>query len=267
MKKIAHISDLHFGTEDATVTGGLIKDLFNYKPDLLVVSGDFTQRARVSQYKQAKEFLTILPFPKILIPGNHDIPLFDIFRRLFFPLKRYVTYITDDLMPLYQDDEIAVIGVNTARSFTWKEGSISPEQITGIKKRMCKISAGKFKILVTHHPFIPPPDSPGIRLVGGSSSALDIITQCNVDLLLSGHLHNSYSGDIRTYYAKIKHSVIAVQAGTAISTRLRKAPNTYNIIDVEQNSIKITVRKWNHRQFADHAVTQYRKAQSEWIRG
>jgi 3',5'-cyclic AMP phosphodiesterase CpdA len=266
MKKIAQISDLHFGMEDPLVTEGLIKDLNSISPDVIAVSGDLTQRARTKQFLLAKAFFEKLNAPKIIIPGNHDIPLFDVIRRFFFALGRYKRIITSDMSPLYEDNEIAVLGINTARSLTWKEGRISVEQIKDMENTLCGISNEKFKIVVTHHPFIPPPGSPGIKIVGRSVSALRVIDECHVDLLLAGHLHQGYSGDVRPYYPSAEHSVISAQAGTAISNRRRNEPNAYNLISVDKESINIDIRIWNRNKFSTSIATSYKLINKEWIK-
>ncbi|MCU7497453.1 MAG: metallophosphoesterase [Ignavibacteria bacterium] len=265
MRLLAHISDLHFGRENQKIVYALREDLIGRAPDVVVVSGDFTQRARVSQYLKARRFLDSLPFRIIAIPGNHDIPLFDLFRRIFFPLQRYKKYISQDLNPLYADDEIVICALNTARSFAWKEGRISVEQISYLGNKLCSYPEDRFKIVVTHHPFIPPPDNPAIKLVGRSGLALDAIDQCKADLLLAGHLHLDYSGDVRGFYLKRKRSVISVQAGTAVSVRTRNEPNAYNLIKIIQNRIDIQVRIWNGSAFLDELLTSYEKRGDEWV--
>lgn len=265
MRILAHISDLHFGREDQKIVDALREDLISKAPDLIVASGDFTQRARVSQFKKARAFLDSLPFRIIAIPGNHDIPLFDLFRRIFFPLQRYKKYIAEDLNPLYADEEIVVCALNTARSLAWKEGRISAAQISYLGNKLCSFPNDKFKIVVTHHPFIPPPNNPSIKLVGRSILALDAIDECNADMLLAGHLHVDYSGDVRGFYVKRKRSVISVQAGTAVSVRTRKEPNAYNLINIIQNRIDIQVRIWDGRSFTDALLTSYEKKENEWI--
>lgn len=264
MRVIAHISDLHFGREEQTIVDALRKDLINKNPDLVIISGDFTQRARVSQYKKAHAFIDSLPLKTIAVPGNHDIPLFDIFRRIFSPLSRYRKYISEELNPVYSDDEIVVCAINTARSFAWKEGRISVKQIAYVSDKLCSFPNDKFKILVTHHPFIPPPDRPSIKLVARSVPALDAIDKCGADMLLSGHLHTDYSGDVRSFYIKRKRSVISVQAGTAVSTRTRNEPNAYNLISIVRSRIDIQVRIWNGSSFTDELLTSYEKKADEW---
>jgi 3',5'-cyclic AMP phosphodiesterase CpdA len=266
MKKIAQISDLHFSTEDLLVTEGLIKELNAISPDVIAISGDLTQRARTNQFLLVRAFLEKLKAPKIIIPGNHDIPLFDLIRRFIAPLNRYKRLITSDMNPLYEDDEIAVLGINTARSLTWKEGRISVKQIKDMEKVLCRISNDKLKIIVTHHPFIPPPGSPGIKIVGRSVSALRVIDECHVDLLLAGHLHQGYSGDVRPYYPSAEHSVISVQAGTAISNRRRNEPNAYNLISVDKGSIIIEIKKWDGNKFYSSIATSYKLINKEWIK-
>src|SRR5579859_4560786 len=100
MKTIAHLSDLHFGRLDQPVARGLVDDLSERHPTLLVVSGDFTQRARPRQYGAARDYLKGLPGPQLVVPGNHDVPMFDVVRRFLFPLNRYRQYISPDLTPV-----------------------------------------------------------------------------------------------------------------------------------------------------------------------
>lgn len=266
MRVLAHISDLHFGTEESKVAEGLLSDLDVVKPHLVIISGDLTQRARKKQFIEAKNYLQKINFPKLIIPGNHDIPLFDLFRRIFFPLTRFKKYISDELNPFYKDEEMTVLGINTARSLTWKEGRISLEQITEMQNKLCSVSDKCLKVIVTHHPFIPPPENAGIKLVGRAVKAITIIDKCDVDLLLAGHLHNGYTGDIRPYYPRTKSSVIVVQAGTAISRRRRNEPNSYNLIIADPDKITINVRKWNGIQFNSSYTTTYIKKDLEWKR-
>lgn len=264
MKKIIHISDIHFGTVEEIICRGLLTKMNSENPDVVVISGDLTQRGRKKQYIQAREFIEEISFPKIIVPGNHDIPLFDIIRRFFSPLTRYKKYITPEMTPVYQDDEIIIMGINTARSFTWKNGRISIEQITEMERILCPVPNEKFKIVVTHHPFIPPPGDNGIALVGRSVRALKIIDKCYVDLLLAGHLHKGYSGDVRKYYPDRNRSVISVQAGTATSRRIRTQPNSFNIITVEFNSIDIEISSWDGEKFLTEKSRTFTRKDNSW---
>lgn len=263
MRTLAHVSDLHFGTVVPAVAEGLVSDLKTLEPSLVVISGDLTQRARRGQFADARDFLLRLPKPQLVVPGNHDIPFFDVARRFLSPLTRYREYINPELNPVHADKELFVIGLNTARSFTWQKGRISEEQV-GLLKTTLERAGGRIKILVTHHPFIPPSDGAGIDLVGRAALAIPIMTDGEVDLLLSGHLHQGYAGDIRAHYPLARRAIVAVQAGTATSGRTRNEPNAYNWITLEPHRITIEVRSWTGSAFAPLHVSTYARSPQGW---
>jgi 3',5'-cyclic AMP phosphodiesterase CpdA len=272
MRTIAHLSDIHFGRTDPAVVEGCARDVNDLKPSLVVMSGDFTQRARAGQYRAAMEFMRRLPQPQLVVPGNHDIPLFNLFDRFLWPMRNYHKYVTRDMRPFHVDDELMVIGINTARSFTltpdgfWKDGRISEEQLLDIKLRACDLPPNVFKVVVTHHPFIPPPGERVHGTVHGARRALDQFEQCNIDLLLAGHLHMGYSGDVRTHHEATKRSILSVQAGTATSTRRRSEPNAYNMITINPEQVTIQVRAWDGARFADAARTHFSRLDGVWQR-
>jgi 3',5'-cyclic AMP phosphodiesterase CpdA len=268
MKSIAHISDLHFGVENRAVADCLLRELTALAPSLVVVSGDLTQRARRKEFEAAAAFLESVSFPKIVVPGNHDIPLYDVARRFISPLKRYQSYISNELNPWFADEEIAVLGLNTARSLTWKSGRISRPQIELIRERFCRLPERQYRILVTHHPFIPPPGEPeaGIDLVGGARDALLVLDECQVDLLLAGHLHHGYTGEVRSFYPATRRSMIVAQAGTAISRRLREQPTAYNQITIDGDQLRISMRAWKGSGFEEIDAICYELIHQEWRR-
>lgn len=268
MRTLAHISDLHFGREDRRVAEGLVEDLHRLRPDLVVNSGDLTQRARRRQYRAAAEYLKRLPLPQMTLPGNHDIPLYDVARRFLSPLGRYRHWISPDLSPCFVDENMAVVGINTARSMTWKSGRISFTQIREMEQRLKNLPSHLFKVVVTHHPFIPPPgeEEAGVDLVGRASHALEVIERCGVDLLLAGHLHHGYTGDVRTYYPSAKRSIVVVQAGTAISHRVRHEPNAYNAITLAGERIEVGVRHWNGSSFTEAQRIVFLLKEGRWLR-
>ena len=266
MRTIAHISDLHFGREDPRVVEAVLEDLAASRPQLVVVSGDLTQRARRREFEAARAFLDRLPAPALVVPGNHDIPLFDLARRFFRPLARYRRIVTPDLSPLFKEEELAVLGVNTARSNVWKSGRLSGEQIESIRSHFSPLPARVFKVLVTHHPFLPPPGTASGRLVGRGLQALQVAEACGVDLLLAGHLHLGYSGDVRAHHLSIRRSILVAQAGTATSLRVRGEPNTYNVITVDGPALSLAVRAWDGARFAPLSAVRYVKREEEWVR-
>ena len=266
MRTIAHISDLHFGRIDAPVAQGLIEDLSRHSPTLLVASGDFTQRARVGQYREAAQYLTRLPKPQIVIPGNHDVPLWNVIRRFFFPFTRYRRFISDNFFPEFEDDRLLVLGVNTARSFTRTSGWLNPDQIAYLKQRAGKARPGVVKVLVTHHPFIAPPRKPDADVLIGAERVLPELEACGFDVLLSGHLHLAYHDDVRSAYTSARRSMLSIQAGTATSTRRRGEPNAYNWITLSEGLVTVAVRAWNGREFEESLVTRYECVEGAWRR-
>lgn len=271
MRTIAHISDLHFGKLDATVAEGVVADLCATPPSLVVCSGDFTQRARNGQYRDAAAFMQRLPQPQLVVPGNHDIPLWDVLRRIFSPLGRYRRYISANLRPVYRDDELLVIGLNTARRISmthdgfWKDGRISAEQLLDVELAAKDVPSNVFKVVVTHHPFIPPPSEHHHQIVHNAAAALAQMERSGIDMLLAGHLHAAYSDDVRGHHEAVKRSILSVQAGTATSTRRRNEPNVYNRITIDGHRVTIEVRVWNGGAFATGTVREFVKTDDQWM--
>ena len=264
MRTIAHLSDLHFGAEDPVVAEGLLRDLTELQPQLVVISGDLTQRARTSQFQAARNYLDRMALPQIVVPGNHDVPLHNFVDRVLRPLTRYRRWITPEMYPFYQDDEIAVAGVNTARSNTWKEGRISLAQIERLRTQFESVPPRLFKILVSHHPFIPPAERTKTALVGRARLALNTLEACGCSLILSGHLHRAYGGDVRVTHLKMARSILVAQAGTAISHRLRNESNAYNHIVLDGSKLTIHVRQWDGRKFDVRETRSYRDGDAGW---
>ena len=264
MARIAHISDIHFGRIDPAIAEALVVDLAAHPPSLLVISGDLTQRARVSQYKAAAEYLKRLPSPQLVIPGNHDVPLWNVFRRFFAPHQRFQQYISADLNPVWRREGLIVVGVNTSRSFTRTSGWISPEQMQAIKTAFAGANDSDHRVLVTHHPFIPSPAHPKADVLRRAAEVLADLESCKVDLLLAGHLHHAYRDDVRVFYRDARHSVLSIQAGTAASTRLRGEPNSYNLITLDGNDVQINVRTWTGERFEQSAEKRYRRVEGLW---
>jgi 3',5'-cyclic AMP phosphodiesterase CpdA len=265
MRRIAHISDLHFGTVDSRIAEGLLRDLAKQEPHLVVVSGDLTQRAKRSEFRSARAFLDRIPQPKVIVPGNHDVPLYDVLTRFLKPWNRYRQFITHDMHPFYQDEEIAVAGINTARSSAWKEGRISLAQIEILRDRFNSVPDHLFKVLVSHHPFIPPEGNRKVAVVGRGLQALRMLSSTGCSLILSGHLHQVYSGDVRPYHLEITRSILVAQAGTAISARRRGEANAYNQITLDGDEMELESRAWDGQQFAATSIRRFETSDHGWI--
>ncbi len=281
MRRIAHISDIHFGAEDPAVVEALAEDLLAWRYDLLVVSGDFTQRARAGQFRAAMQFLNRLPGPQLCVPGNHDVPLYDVVRRFMSPVGRYRRYVMDELRPVFRDEQLLVVGLNTARPFSptldgfWKDGRISAEQLLDVHLLAAETPDELFKIVVTHHPFIPPMHDRPHGIVRGAARALRTLESVGVEVLLAGHLHMNYSGDVRTHHEATKRSILSIQAGTACSHRRRDEPNAYNRLIVEgaafdglaHDRVTVQVRKCETAgAFVDGPRVVYEKLDGGWDR-
>lgn len=271
MRTLAHISDLHFGKIDAAIVEALLAELVAAPPDLIIVSGDLTQRAKREQFVAARAFLDRLPSPCLVIPGNHDIPSYNLLERFTQPLRRYKKYISQDIAPVLVDDEVVVLGVNTSRrllirDWNWAHGSISREQIALVSDIFHRMPQRLFKILVTHHPFLPPPDAPNTPVLRRAVLALQACEAAGVDLLLAGHLHLGYVGDVTTHHSAIRRSILVAQAATATSTRLRQEPNAYNRIVVDgYDRVVIQARSWDGRAFITGQTCDYVRDGHHWL--
>jgi 3',5'-cyclic AMP phosphodiesterase CpdA len=253
MTRLAHLSDLHFGRIHAPALAALRVDLSERAPDLVVVSGDLTQRAQPREFADAAAFLQSLQRPLLVVPGNHDIPLYDVVRRLLFPLRRYKRSFGDDLMPVFEDEHVALVGVNTARSLAIAAGRVSSWQMTALEQRFAAVAPGKLRVVVAHHPFLAPESQPEAALVGRVKRAVQTLERAQVDLVLTGHLHTADSAPLGLgQQAPLspeglanttqERSIVVVQAGTATSSRLRGSKNAYNLIDVDDDAVNIEVR-------------------------
>ena len=205
MRKIVHLSDLHFGKVDYAVLEPLKEAISSMAADLIVVSGDLTQRARTEEFKEARQFLDSLPKPQIIVPGNHDVPLHNVYNRFVQPLAKYRQHIAEDAEPFYLDSEIAVIGLNTARSLTIKHGRINQKQISRITELLSPLR-DVTKIIVTHHPFDRAEGDERKSVVGGAKEAMDAIAGSGADIILTGHLHIGFTGHTAKRYQIAGHS-------------------------------------------------------------
>ena len=244
MRTIVHLSDLHFGRVDPRIVVPLIAAVKATAPDLVAISGDFTQRARPRQFAEARAFLDALPFRQLVVPGNHDVPLYNVGARLLAPFTLYRRYIADELEPAFVDDEIAVMGLNTARAFVTKGGGrLDSVQVLRAVERLRGLSPNIIKIIVTHHPFDVPAGVSPDHLVGRAAMAMGHLGAVGADMFLAGHIHVSHVGHTTERYRIEGHSALVVQAGT-MSTRGRGELNTFNVLKVERPHVSVERHSW-----------------------
>ncbi|HEX6280570.1 MAG TPA: metallophosphoesterase family protein [Pyrinomonadaceae bacterium] len=258
MRKIAHISDLHFGAADELVAERLLECVVKLEPDLLIVSGDLTQRARTEQFEQAKAFLDRLPQPQLIVPGNHDVPLYNVYDRFVNPLEKYERIITNQLEPFISDDEIAVAGINTARSLTIKGGRIGSNAVERLRDKMAQFPERMLKVVVTHHPFDVPDGEDEDDIVGRAKESLPMLAKAGADVFLAGHLHKSHIGvSARRYRLDDGYTALIIQAGTAISNRERGEENSFNILEFQHPVLTV------HRYTCSIRTEPFRLAATE----
>jgi 3',5'-cyclic AMP phosphodiesterase CpdA len=268
MPRLIHLSDLHFGAHDPRLVDAVAARVVEEKPELVVISGDFTQRARTEQFKEACAFLGRLKdagHEVLGVPGNHDVPLYDVLRRFLSPLTRYRRYIDETLCPFHELPGAAVLGINTARSLTFKDGRISHAQMDFIRMTFAR-SRDVPRILVTHHPLfaLPVGDGPALGdAVGRQEGTLDAIADAGVDLLLAGHNHRASSHSARDLATRAGGALV-IQAGTATSTRLRDEEQSFNRIDIAGGRVTLTVQRWHGEGFVSGDEQTYAREGDHW---
>ncbi|WP_404712423.1 metallophosphoesterase family protein [Sphingomonas sp. MMS24-J13] len=273
MARIAHLSDIHFGAHDDRIVRATEAWLDANRPDLVIISGDFTQRARIGEFRAASAYLDRLRragHRLLLVPGNHDIPLYDVAARFLAPLDRYERHISDTLCPWFENDEVAVLGLNTARSLTIKDGRINHEQIALMRDRFSRVSPDKMRILVTHHPLFAMPIGKGGELseaVGHHDDAVEAACAAGIHIALAGHFHRTYAEEARKMVEKAGDALV-IQAGTATSTRLRNdEPQSFNWIHANGSAdVELQVVVWDGAGFTRGNHIRYRSIDAVWTR-
>lgn len=235
---ILHLSDLHFGTERPECLKAIQQFCQSHPLEAVVVSGDLTQRARFGQFFDCKKFLDQLNTPYMVIPGNHDIPLYHLWNRFFNPFTRYQIFF-GELEPVFETENFYLIGVNSIRRRYHTKGHLSLEQIQRIDMKLAQAPVSKLKIIVSHQPFYVPSqnkrgfkDSPLMAKI-----ALQAWAEHGLFGVLHGHLHQPTTYDLNQIFKLgLDHPVYDVHAGTSASNRLHQnEPNSFNLIDATGN--------------------------------
>jgi 3',5'-cyclic AMP phosphodiesterase CpdA len=257
MRTLVHLSDLHFGRVDARLLAPLTALVNRIQPDLVAISGDLTQRARNAQFAQARQWLDTLRAPRLVVPGNHDIPFYRFWERFLSPLDNYRRHIDGNVEPDFVDDEMAVIGINSARSLTFKGGRINEEQLERLRARLAPLPRHLLKIVVTHHPFSLPGEADEDDLIGRAKLAMHTFHELGVDLMLAGHMHASMATDTASRYPIEGYSALVIQAGTATSTRGRGEENSFNVLRLHGDRVEVERHAWGEEQVDFRAVERF----------
>jgi len=253
MTLLLQISDPHFGTEQPLVVEALLRLANTLQPDLVVMSGDITQRARRVQFSAAQAFVgTFGATPFVVVPGNHDIPLYNLFARVAHPYANYRRVFGDDLEPVFESAELLVIGVNTTRAYRRKDGEVSVQQVERVARRLDHATARQLRVVVTHQPVVAARANDIRNLLHGREHAIERWSQAGVDLILGGHIHLPYVTPLHVAYKGLPLQMWAVQAGTSLSSRVRgTVPNSVNVIDYDASNTdarRAIVARWDFDQ-------------------
>lgn len=237
MPTILQASDPHFGTEVEEVTAALHRLYRRIDPDLLILSGDITQRATRRQFASARAFVDGLqPRSLLALPGNHDMPLVNVVLRLLDPYRRYQEAFGTDLEPVFETESLLVIGVNTTVPHWHKDGAISASRIADVANRLADARAGQLRIVVSHHPAAVLRAGDRRDRLHGGEQALQAWTAAGVDLVLGGHIHLTSAFPILAEQASVSDTALFVQAGTAVSRRIREQrPNAVSVVRYDRN--------------------------------
>lgn len=232
MTVVLQVSDPHFGTEKPDVVEALLRLAHTLDPDVLLMSGDITQRAKRSEFAAAKAFVDRVGARQVIaIPGNHDIPLFNLFARAVSPYGHYQEVFPGTLEPVYSSPDLLLIGVNSTRNYRHEDGTVSAEQIARVSAALMKRRPGQLGIVVAHHPVHVLSPQDGKNLLHGHRAALGTWVLAGADLVLGGHIHLPFVRPVNDAMPGLGRDAWVVQAGTAVSTRTRaNAPNSVNVI-------------------------------------
>lgn len=246
---VLQISDAHFGTERPPVVEALLELARRESPGLVVLSGDVTQRARRSQFAAARRFIDRLQPPALLaVPGNHDIPLFNLVARAFSPYANYMRAFGENLEPVFESAQLLAIGVNTTRPRRHIDGEVSPEQIERVAERLRCATASQLRLVVVHQPVLAVKISDKHNLLHGHREAVPAWAAAGADIIMGGHIHLPYVRSLRTTFPDLPRDSWAVQAGTSVSRRIRgRIDNSINLIRVEgtESPRSCTVERWD----------------------
>jgi 3',5'-cyclic AMP phosphodiesterase CpdA len=247
MSTLLQISDPHFGTEQPPVVAALLELARQLQPEVIALSGDLTQRARKAQFAAAGDFVAQLPPARVLaIPGNHDIPMFNVAARAFTPYANFQRVFGTDLEPLHDSEHMLVIGVNTTRPRRRKDGEVSKEQIESVAARLRSARSQQLRIVMVHQPVhvIRPEDLE--NLLHNYRLAVPVWSAAGADLIMGGHIHLPYVRPLEEHFADLPRRVWAVQAGTAVSQRVRhEAPNSVNVIRHHAKQATCEIERWD----------------------
>lgn len=259
MIRLLHLSDLHFGAVDDRLLPLLLALARDLRPDVTVISGDLTQRARPGQFAAARAFVDRLPGPVLVVPGNHDMPLGNLGLRLLAPFANYRRAFGRELEPTLTLPGAVIQGVNTANPLVWKSGHLTRHSTDRLTATFAAAPRDAMRIAVLHHAPVPAADGTPADMAD-ADAALGALARAGTDIVLSGHTHMPHTG-----FAETAAGVLFLQVGTAISTRLKTGTNDLALIEIGADSV--ARHAWLARQgeaFVPSASARFLRTSTGW---
>ena len=262
MRHLLHISDVHFGPPHLPELAEKILEFADRRrPDVIVLSGDLTQRATPEQFRQARRFVDRMPAPCLVVPGNHDVPLYRFWERSLQPFAAYQEHFAKDLEPVWSDDELLLVGINTAHGWTLKEGRIRLSRLREVSETLAKAGDGVFKVVVAHHQLTPAPRFGSQRVLSNAYEAIELFSAAGVEMVLSGHQHQTYVASSEEFYPSGRPPVLILHAGTTTSSRGRGSEadkNTFNWVRIDRDSVLISHYHW------ERSLSEFAEISRHW---
>lgn len=244
---ILHGSDLQVGKPyRPQVAEAFVTLAATLEPDLIVVSGDLTQRAKAREYRIVREFLGALPegTPVVVTPGNHDVPLYRVWERILMPYRNWRRFMGPDLDTVLRVDGATVVALNSsAPRRAIVAGRIDPEQVAFAHRSFAASPESDARILVAHHHFYPTDPPEGGTPLPRARGLLEAFEEMGVDLILGGHVHQTHITPSRALVPGDGPGIPIVACGTTASSRGRGVEvgqNTLNVIRVDASAIEVT---------------------------
>jgi 3',5'-cyclic AMP phosphodiesterase CpdA len=253
VKTIAHLSDLHFGRTENKVVAALLADLERHRPDLVIISGDLTQRARSHQFAEARAFLSHIPAPALVVPGNHDLyPLYRPLARIFRPRNKFHRNLPGhDAHPVWSDEALVAIGLDSTRSLRWKSGSLKEAHLDHLELTLANAPPTATRVVFMHHP-------PSTTWGG---HPYEVLVEHGIDLVLTGHVHHAH---VELINGDRGGSLVLVQATTACSTRLREDSNGYCLVRLDGDHMEVGIQGWSGEVFHTIRHHWFEKKSGRW---
>jgi len=247
--RILHISDVHFGPHHLKDLSEAVVELVEReRPDAVLISGDLTQRAKPKQFREAREFVDRLAAPTLCVPGNHDVPLYRFWERFGAPYGAYRKHFSQELEPVLSIDGVYAVGLNSAYGLTLTDGRVRMRRLVHLADQLAEAPEGSAKVVVIHHPVVPPPLIEWPRAISNARELAGLMRDADVDLVLSGHIHQTYVTTCGSFFGDRLPGIRVVHTGTTTSDRGRwqeRGRNTLNWIAIDSSSIEITPHVWD----------------------